>query len=555
MSINSSLAAGVSGLVANSSALSAISDNIANANTVGYKQNSTQFSDLVTSSSIANDYNAGGVNALTTQLVAQQGGSEQTSSTTDLSITGNGMFVVAGTANPAANDPRSYTRAGSFTVDANGDLQNAAGYYLQGWPVNSDGAVKVNPSDVTSLQTINVGDVGGTATPTTVVSINANLDSAQTVSAVANASSGQATLASNDATWSYSLPAAAANATYTITDSSGAVVYTETDANLAAGANTFSWNGVNGSGVQLSNGGSYTLSISATAAGGAAVTPTSVEGAGAYDPATNNMASGAVTPDATIQLPVSDSEGGQRTLQIDLLKSSTANSWYAELVATPASSVQTGSGLNNGQLATGTLVFNSDGSINMANSTLFKGSTSPTIQIGASASTALGASDYAWAAGLGISAQKISLNLSDAPGGITQLDSASATESVNSNGTQFGSLTSVAIDDKGFVTATYSNGVSKKIAQVALATFDNPDGLKATSGDAYQVSSTSGSYNLKTAGSGGAGTITPSELETSTVDLSTQFASLITTQEAYSASAKVITTADQMLQALINIKQ
>ena len=267
------------------------------------------------------------------------------------------------------------------------------------------------------------------------------------------------------------------------------------------------------------------------------------------------MASGAVTPDATIQLPVSDSEGGQRTLQIDLLKSGSANTWYAELVAVPASDVQTGSGLNSGQLATGTLQFNSDGSINMADSTLFKGSTSPTISMGASSTTGLGADGYAWASGLGISAQTISLNLAESPGGITQLDSASATESVDSNGTQFGSLTSVAIDNQGFVTATYSNGVSKKIAQVALATFDNPDGLKAVSGDAYQVSSTSGSYNLKTAGSGGAGTITPSELETSTVDLSTQFASLITTQEAYSASAKVITTADQMLQALINIKQ
>ena len=90
---------------------------------------------------------------------------------------------------------------------------------------------------------------------------------------------------------------------------------------------------------------------------------------------------------------------------------------------------------------------------------------------------------------------------------------------------------------------------------MALATFENEDGLKAISGDAYQVSSTSGSYNLKTAGSGGAGTISPSTLESSTVDLSTQFSDLITTQTAYSASSKVITTADQMLQSLISIIQ
>jgi flagellar hook protein FlgE len=67
------------------------------------------------------------------------------------------------------------------------------------------------------------------------------------------------------------------------------------------------------------------------------------------------------------------------------------------------------------------------------------------------------------------------------------------------------------------------------------------------------VSQASGTYNLKTAGSGGAGTLTASALEASTVDLSTEFSNLITTQRAYSASSKIITTADQMLQDLINI--
>ena len=89
--------------------------------------------------------------------------------------------------------------------------------------------------------------------------------------------------------------------------------------------------------------------------------------------------------------------------------------------------------------------------------------------------------------------------------------------------------------------------------QVALATFPNPDGLNSVSGDAYSVSLASGTYNLKTPGEGGAGSIDPSSLEASTVDLSTEFASLITTQRAYSASSKIITTADQMMQDLINI--
>ena len=113
----------------------------------------------------------------------------------------------------------------------------------------------------------------------------------------------------------------------------------------------------------------------------------------------------------------------------------------------------------------------------------------------------------------------------------------------------------MCIDDQGFVTAAYDNGVTRKIAQVAVATFQNPDGLTSVSGDNYQVSTASGAYNLKAAGTGGAGSISPSTLETSTVDLSQQFAGLIVTQQAYAASTKILTTADQMLQQLISIKQ
>ena len=87
------------------------------------------------------------------------------------------------------------------------------------------------------------------------------------------------------------------------------------------------------------------------------------------------------------------------------------------------------------------------------------------------------------------------------------------------------------------------------------ATFPNPSGLKAISGNAYRVSSNSGAYNLKPPGTGGAGTISPSTLESSTVDLSAEFTGLITTQRAYSASSKIITTADQMMEELLNIKR
>ncbi len=140
-------------------------------------------------------------------------------------------------------------------------------------------------------------------------------------------------------------------------------------------------------------------------------------------------------------------------------------------------------------------------------------------------------------------------------GGITQLDSQSVTQSITNNGTAFGNLTNVEIDANGIVTAVFSNGVTRPIAQVAIATFPNPDGLTSVSGDAFQVSQNSGTYTLEQPGAGGAGQIDPSTLEASTVDLSSQLTDLITSQSAYSASSKIITTANQMMQDLLNIVQ
>ena len=97
--------------------------------------------------------------------------------------------------------------------------------------------------------------------------------------------------------------------------------------------------------------------------------------------------------------------------------------------------------------------------------------------------------------------------------------------------------------------------MTRRIAQLALGTFTSSDNLLAVSGNAYQVSQGSGTFNLKVAGAGGAGEIASSQLESSTVDLSTEFTGLITTQRAYSASSKIITTADEMLAELISIKR
>jgi flagellar hook protein FlgE len=259
---------------------------------------------------------------------------------------------------------------------------------------------------------------------------------------------------------------------------------------------------------------------------------------------TTYAASGAgLKPDFSITVPVSDSKGGQRNLVIDFLKSSTPNEWHAEVRADPLSAVDNlGGGQPQGAIMSGVLAFNPDGSIDTAATTLPSSFT-----LGDSAAGA----DPKWTAALGVDQQTVSVDLT----GMTQFSGVSSVSSVASNGTASGGIAGISIDDQGVVTAVYGNGTTRTIAQVAVATFPNANGLKAVNGDAYQASLDSGIYTLKVAGSAGAGAIAPSSLEASTVDLSTEFTGLITTQRAYSASSKIITTADQMLEELLSIKR
>ena len=558
MSINSAMLAGVSGLISNSSALAAISDNIANVNTVGYKRSSANFSSLVTSQSKNSTYSAGGVKAQTHQFVSQQGLTQATTSNLDLSIAGAGFFV--GTEKPeglTATDTRSFTRAGSFQLDNLGYLKNDAGLYLQGWladPVT--GVITPDPSDLTQLSSINVGSVGGTAEKTTRVGVNANLRSEQAVSAAANAVINKAAVTETGgggATNAYSIYYSP-----TGTGNQYQVEVRRAGVSVATGINTYDPT----TGALLSStlpGGGTNITVAA----GVTVTQTQLGlnnktdaiASGAYDPATRSMSDYAednttgVKPDFEIQIPVSDSKGGQRTVTLSMLKGPGPNEWYAELRAKPGDLDNN----TNGLISSGKVTFTTDGKL-ASTGGLF-GATNPTsISIGASDPLSAGTTPR-WADGLGIDSQDIQIDLANAAGGLTQFNSQSVVQSVNTNGTAFGNLTNIEVDDEGYVSAIFDNGVTRRIAQVAVATFSNPNGLKGVNGNSYRVTNESGTYSLKTPGGGGAGSIAPSTLEASTVDLSTEFTGLITTQRAYSASSKIITTADQMLEELLSIKR
>jgi flagellar hook protein FlgE len=475
MSINSAMLAGVSGLVANSSALAAISDNIANVNTTAYKRNQVNFANMVTSQSVAGRYSAGGVQGITRQFVAQQGLIQSSASSTDLAIAGDGFFIGAEKgAGLTAADSRLFTRSGSFHVDSDGFLINDAGLYLQGWPAQPNGTFNVSPSDLNALASINVKNLGAAVQQTTEVALSANLDKTQTLSAAAGTPPGV-------------LPA---------------VLPTYNGATVASMANY------------------------------------------ASNPTTGTK------PDFSVDMNVIDSAGGTHKFTMAFLKNAAnPNEWSAEIYAVPASDVLEATGKPPGQVAAGLVKFTQNGAIDLANSTLFGPvGSAPTISLGASAPGLAGATPR-WALAQGIAANTVDFDLTK----LTQYADSSTVNSVNSNGASVGAVVGVEVSDDGIVSAIFDNSQVRQIAKIGIATFPNADGLKAVSGNAYMSSLPAGQMVIKEAGLGGAGKVSPSSLESSTVDLSSEFTGLISTQKAYSASSKIITTADQMLDELINI--
>ena len=140
-------------------------------------------------------------------------------------------------------------------------------------------------------------------------------------------------------------------------------------------------------------------------------------------------------------------------------------------------------------------------------------------------------------------------------GDVTGFASDSGTTFQYQDGYPAGTLRSISVDDQGVVTATYSNGEMTPMFQVALADFPSYDGLSKMGNNLYAESMASGQALPSTAGTGRLGNISPGSLEMSNVDLAEEFVKMITTQRAFQANSRVITSSDEILQELINIKR
>ncbi len=181
MTISSSLNAGVAGLGANATRLAAISDNISNSATYGYKRVEADFQSLVISSN-GGSYSAGGVRSTTHRLIDERGSLVSTSNPTDLAVRGRGMLPVARASQvDAGNTQMQLTTTGSFRTDAAGRLVTESGLILLGWPALPDGSIPSFPRDTSDgLEPVQINVNQLTGEPTTQISLGVNLPATET---------------------------------------------------------------------------------------------------------------------------------------------------------------------------------------------------------------------------------------------------------------------------------------------------------------------------------------------------------------------------------------
>jgi flagellar hook protein FlgE len=576
MGLFDALTSAVSGLQGQSFAMQNISGNIANSQTIAYKGIDTSFSDLIPGDSVPGHQVAGGVLATSLATNNVQGSIQSATSTTDMAINGDGFFLVqsptsySGTA-PVFSGVDSYTRRGDFQLDANGYLVNGAGYYLEGLPIDP---ATGNP----------VGSVAAPlqfqnnflpASATTTLNYAINLPVTPQTGTYNSTVPGSELL--NPANFTQ-------NPTIDTTPDTNAVVSGTTalaPINASGGAITFN---VNGQTVTLAtNGGTNSNGIYSP---GDLVNAINTQvGASASVSASLNTNGDLVitstgTPGASDSVTVNNFSSGNATQLGFAGATATANGANG----VPGTGVVTGTDATTflSESISGGSVTAYDATGNPVNVQLQWAKTDSTATGGTDTwelfyqvnSNATG-SQVAWQnAGVdftfngagqlnppvtnvplngvvinGISLGNITIN--SPTGSITQFANAGGTATVNNlqqNGYAAGQLQSIAVGNGGVISGTFSNGQTVNLAQIPLVHFNSPNNLKSLNGGAYQATSQSG-----TALVGATGTIVGQSLEASNTDIATEFTKLIVTQQAYSANTKVITTANQMSQDLLNV--
>jgi flagellar hook protein FlgE len=260
----------------------------------------------------------------------------------------------------------------------------------------------------------------------------------------------------------------------------------------------------------------------------------------------NLDAAAAAGDSLSVPITVYDSEGGSHQLTLTMTKDATTpNQWDLTLSSTDPS-IQNGSNLTS-LLSTTSLTF--------ANGELSPSTpTSITIK-GLTYTTASGIPNQPTITWSPWTTAPSGTPPAGGASGLTQFSETSAVTNVTQNGLAAGTLSGVQIANGGVIMATFTNGAQTEIGQIAVAGVQNPDSLLNIGSNDFSAGPTSVTLPPTVAQAGGAGQILGESLESSNVDMATEFTNLINFQAGYSAASRVITTQDQMIQQLMNVIQ
>jgi len=596
MALSSSLYSGVSGLTTLGNAMTVIGANIANVNTVGFKASRVTFQDVL-SQSVATTSGTSQIGCGTALADISssfaQGSFESTDSATDLAISGEGFYVVR---DPNNEENEYYTRAGEFRFDKDGNFVNPAGYIVRGWAVSQeDPAADIedvgsitdivlssftsppSPTDqITMITNLNAGATSKSATletqwdgidadgddsyigensyeyQTTVkvydslgdthdITIYYDKGSASTYEYIVTCSPGEDSRSGLSTTPTQSGAGMLGRGTITFNEESGVLSDINFDAFDATNTTTVintpaisNWNGGSAPtklGTYNSNTASHTYTFTAAADGTVGTTAnlkiTWQDETGA---ASGTLDVGAT---ATVGTTFSIAGGLQVKFGLDtIIEDDTftiacygdndvlneANCWDTKSEAT--------------DLTNGYFTFNAD---------FLGGTTTSTDKnIKLDFGSVYNSSSSSW----------VNDSLST-----VQYSALSATTFQSANGYGAGDIQSVTVGTDGVITGKYSNGQVTPLYRVALAKFQNDQGLYSEGGNLFRETLLSGNPITSRPGTNGLGNILPNSLEQSNVDLANEFVKMITTQRGFQANSKIITVTDQMLSELINLKR
>ncbi|BDY13086.1 flagellar hook-basal body complex protein [Hydrogenimonas cancrithermarum] len=582
-----SLWAGVSGLQAHQIAMDVEGNNIANVNTTGFKYSRVNFADLLNQTSkiaTAPQGELGGKNPMQVGLGTQvssitkifkQGSVQTTDKNTDLAIQGDGFFVISSD----GGRTYKYSRNGDFVFDAAGNFVDNNGYIVQGWLRDPE----TNEIDSTGpIQNITIPP--GLTTPanaTSTVALKANLNSGQMIK---NKSTVFALDTTGTNTSDEARAIANAGKSYyldfkTLFDGTGeSLALQEGDAFSVSYDGGTNWHEYvyddpnipgsptgavfttnedlrsqmqNDSGVQvvINEQGKYELINNSGA--DMQVLVREPTGAGhnlnqklldVFTPLEGTIPDGDSKISQSLysathasSIDIFDSLGTKHTLRFEFRKTAqntSGSEWMMILSVPQPSEINTTDPKN---YLVGSISFNSDGSLSSFSPTniSFTGNNGSRPK------------------------QTVNLDLGTANlfDGMTSFDNPSSTSGISQDGYPGGDLNGIRVDESGTLIGSFTNGRSFGLAQVAMASFANNVGLESSGGNTYIQTSNSGDPIIGKASTGKRGLIQASSLEMSNVDLSRSLTQLIVVQRGFQANSKTITTSDQMLQTLLQLKQ